>query len=665
MEQHIGRAVLTLTTMSVTRSPPPRRMALRPRTGGPPADEKLVDETAIIGKGGVRRSADEFELRMHMDKSPQSSGSNTSTAPQERETNVTFFISSASDMESSPKLTPVHPRDNRAVALRKQHAKQKEPQKTAPKAIRTAASGAREGTGVGKKKECEKEKENGEAKEEERAEETEKEQRLEKVEEEDNGKEVDEKVEIEEQKEEENVDEDWEVTYEREKRTKYKDNKSHAQAVLQKGIIHLRNSGNISKVCRKGIYGTLRTLMRLVTDTETGRERETRVAKKKDREIYTIDGETKGNHQDGDEKKVGNSDEKDKDRNTDADSDGKIVEMIKEHTKLLQENKKEMAKLTALLEGEREREKGNEEERRKENEKCMDLLKGNGLEIVKLKDEVGRLHEERRTYASVAAEPPSMRPVGAATIHSVIVTSQEETDTGEEVMERIRTAVNAREEGTKIECIRKAKDRKVIIGFGTREEMGKVKERLEKSGKKLNVAEIPNKDPLVVLKDVAKSNKDEDIIRGLRNQNKHLLKSLSKDDDRMEVRFRRRARNSLMDHVVLKVSPMIWGRLIKAGAVHIDVQKVRVLDQSPLVQCSRCLGYGHSRRFCRDTADLCCYCGGTHMSIDCRERREGCPPKCINCTRAKFGPVNHSAFSEECPVRRRWDDLARGAVQYC
>lgn len=251
------------------------------------------------------------------------------------------------------------------------------------------------------------------------------------------------------------------------------------------------------------------------------------------------------------------------------------------------------------------------------------------------------------------------------TMHSIIVTSQEETETGEEVLNKIRQAVDAKEGWIKVERVRKAKDRKVILGFGSREERSKARERLEKNGVRLLVEEVRNRDPLLLLKDVLAVNTDEDLIKAYRNQNREVFHGLGQDEDRIAIKYRKRARNPHTCHVVVSVSPAIWGRTLRTGSLHIDLQRIRVEDQSPLVQCTRCLGYGHGKRFCREGVDLCSHCGGPHLNSECAERLAGEAPRCRNCAKAQLDKVQHNAFYLECPVRKKWDRLARSAVAYC
>lgn len=251
------------------------------------------------------------------------------------------------------------------------------------------------------------------------------------------------------------------------------------------------------------------------------------------------------------------------------------------------------------------------------------------------------------------------------TLHSMVITSKDETETGDEVMEKVRRAADAKEGWVRVERIRKAKDRKIIMGFHTIEERDKMKKRFTETTPNLNFEEVKNKDPMLLLKDVLNINTDEDITKALRNQNRGLFDNLKEEESRVTIKYKRKARNPHTSHVVVVVSPVVWRRAMDVGYAHIDLQRVRVEDQTPLVQCTRCLGYGHSKRFCPDPADLCSHCGGPHLRVDCAEMVAGIPPSCRNCCKAKMENTAHNAFSRECPTRKKWDALARSTVSYC
>lgn len=309
------------------------------------------------------------------------------------------------------------------------------------------------------------------------------------------------------------------------------------------------------------------------------------------------------------------------------DKENRILKKLEEHTKALEDNSKKIEELKNTI------------EEQKEN-----LVKA--------------------SYASVAARKPD-RPQEQKTLHSIIISSNDETETGEQVMEKTRNAINVRDGGIQIEKMRKARNQKVIMGFKTVEERAKVKDRIQKAGSQLTVEEVENKDPLLVLRNVLNIRTDEEIVECLRVQNRGLFHGLDRRNDRIEVKYRKRARNPHQTHVVVKVSPILWRRALEAGMVSIDIQPIKVEDQSPLVQCSLCLGYGHARKYCLETVLKCSHCGGEHKKSECPGWLTRDTPECCNCTKAKLENYQHNAFSSECPVRRRWETLARSTVAYC
>ncbi|XP_063835567.1 uncharacterized protein LOC135084759 [Ostrinia nubilalis] len=219
------------------------------------------------------------------------------------------------------------------------------------------------------------------------------------------------------------------------------------------------------------------------------------------------------------------------------------------------------------------------------------------LELIKLRESVDHSQAvaatQRASYAQVVADQNRRQASDRSSLHSIVVTSRDEAEDSEEVLKQVRQAVNAKDGWVTVERVRRVKDRKVILGCRTIEERQKVQERLKSAGDRLLVEEMKNQDPMLALKDVLSYNSNDDVIAALRNQNGGVFHGLDKADDRVEFKFRRKARNPLMSHVVLRVSPQIYNRMMHNGTVHIDMQRVKVEDQSPLVQCSMCLAYGH------------------------------------------------------------------------
>lgn len=343
-------------------------------------------------------------------------------------------------------------------------------------------------------------------------------------------------------------------------------------------------------------------------------------------------------------------------------TDSVVIEKLTQHSELLLESSKRLGKLEETLEAAT----AVSALTSSENGSKIDDLK----EIIQKTTAVNGAHlkesaNEALSYASVTASRRGSRSDVHRALHSVVVTYNEGGETGEQVLNRVREVINAKSGDINIERVRKAKDSKIIIGCKTEGDRNALKDKLKAAKDTLKVEDATNKDPLIVLNDVLKNNKDEDILKAMRNQNKTHFRDLQDAEDRMSVKYRKNAKNPLTQHVVLTVSPVLWRRFVDSAFAYIDLQRVKVYDQSPLVQCSLCLGYGHSRRYCSGGTEKCSHCGEAHKKTDCDALREGKAPKCCNCTAVKADNPEHNAFSRDCPVRLQWDALARATVAYC
>lgn len=242
---------------------------------------------------------------------------------------------------------------------------------------------------------------------------------------------------------------------------KYKSRTAEAKACLLKAKLQIDKSKNLKTDIKAEVLEAVERLYRLVKEAEEARPA----------------GETPKTDKNPPDRKT--LDQEALEQNT-------IAAQMKEQTTLLKENNKKIEELKALIE----------------------------------------LKYERQTYASVAANRGTRTiPGNRETLHSVVVTSADETETGEEVLDRVRKVVDAKEGWVTVQRVRKAKDRKVIMGFKSKDDQNKVKERLQE-GNKLVVEEVKNKDPLLVLRDVLSVNTDDDVLRALRNQNRSVFHGL-------------------------------------------------------------------------------------------------------------------------------------------
>lgn len=272
---------------------------------------------------------------------------------------------------------------------------------------------------------------------------------------------------------------------------------------------------------------------------------------------------------------------------------------------------------------------------------------------------------EYKSYANITASKiKNIQPI-PPTLHSIVITSNNNMETGEEVLNKIKTILKPREGNVNIEKIRKAKNSKIIISCKTIEERKKIKDKINEATKELNVDNIKNKNPLIILKNVLNYNNDEEIINGLKNQNKNIFQNINEEENKIEIVYRKKTKNPHTNHIILRVSTKIWQRIIEQGKVHIDLQQITAEDQSPVIQCSMCLKYGHTKKYCTETDVKCSHCGDLHMRQECPIWLSKSKPSCINCTHANTQNTEHNAFNKDCPIRKKWDTIARSAIAYC
>lgn len=282
---------------------------------------------------------------------------------------------------------------------------------------------------------------------------------------------------------------------------------------------------------------------------------------------------------------------------------------------------------------------------------------------------ISKLTEEVRTFKEECAQPIPRGPFAgqrtyadaARPVHTIIVSSKNPADTADDVLNAITSSMDARREGLQIERCKKARDGKVVLSCAEEPDIKMLAGRFRE--RDLNVMEAQNKNPLVELRNVLTFNSDSDICESIQRQNKHITAGLDMMQEKIQVRFRRRARNQLECHVVVEVSPRLWKRLVNAGRLFIGMQRPLVFDRSPLIQCSKCLGYGHSGKVCEAAEIVCAHCGGAHERARCDKLNT--PPQCCNCKREGKTLLDHHAFSDVCVERRKWDGIARSRVAYC
>ncbi|CAG9790304.1 unnamed protein product [Diatraea saccharalis] len=109
----------------------------------------------------------------------------------------------------------------------------------------------------------------------------------------------------------------------------------------------------------------------------------------------------------------------------------------------------------------------------------------------------------------------------------------------EDVIQKAKKRINVKQEGIRVDRIRKCKDARVIIGCEEKNQLEAIEEKLTQ-GKELKVEKVKNKDPLVILKDVFNDIEDKDLLIAIKEKNKRIYGELPEDDTITKIKFKKR-----------------------------------------------------------------------------------------------------------------------------
>ncbi|CAG9795449.1 unnamed protein product [Diatraea saccharalis] len=255
---------------------------------------------------------------------------------------------------------------------------------------------------------------------------------------------------------------------------------------------------------------------------------------------------------------------------------------------------------------------------------CNETIKKIKEKTEETKDEIKKTIKESKkegdqgermdTYANITIGRKHQK---IETVHSLTVSSENKMDTSEEVLQRTSKILEAEKGKVRIDKVRKSKDQKIVIACNKKEDIDNIEKKL-RNAQGMTVEQMKNKDPLVVLKNTIYKMTDEEALEMIIKQNDVIFGK--EEEKEIKIKFMKKARDTERCHIVLQVKPTIWNKMTKRGHLYIGMERVRVENQSPLIQCTRCLQFGHGRKFCTQSADRCSHCGGLHLRADCPDR---------------------------------------------
>lgn len=215
----------------------------------------------------------------------------------------------------------------------------------------------------------------------------------------------------------------------------------------------------------------------------------------------------------------------------------------------------------------------------------------------------------------------------------------------------VLSSIRPAESGIKIDRVIKGKSKSVRI-VAARDDLDKLQPMLDKIG--MDVRRVDKLNPRLIVRDIPVDINKQHFIKDLIKQN---LDGVNEEDVKLVYWFP--AKNRQSTSAVVEVSPGVRSKLLNQARVYLGWSSCRVADHVRVLQCYKCLNFGHVAKDCRAASDVCGHCCGEHESRLCPNKAS--IRKCHNCVSAKIVAVDHSAFDTfACPIlQRRLKDRMR------
>lgn len=227
-------------------------------------------------------------------------------------------------------------------------------------------------------------------------------------------------------------------------------------------------------------------------------------------------------------------------------------------------------------------------------------------------------------------------------------------NSSKETKEAVLRAINPADVGLKVERVTAIREKGVKI-VARAAELEKIKALPSLAGEGLVVGAADRHNPRLIVYGVPTELMKEQIASDLLALNLNDFAGKTKE---AKVVYIFSSRERAFTNCVLEVSPEVRSFFMGASKLYFGFAACRFKDYVRIVQCYKCLAFGHIARDCV-ASPRCGHCAGGHEGKDCGRREDN--PVCFNCKACGSADFRHRAYDiSTCPIlRRRLADRAK------
>lgn len=227
-----------------------------------------------------------------------------------------------------------------------------------------------------------------------------------------------------------------------------------------------------------------------------------------------------------------------------------------------------------------------------------------------------------------------------------------------EVKKVVASKLKPTEEKIKIHSMRTAGEKAIVIEAETSEDAQRIMKSKNLTNEDLKIEVAKKKNPLIILYDVLKWRKEEEMKEDIYHQNFDTLIDKKEFEEGFKFKFKTGPRKEESVHHVVEVTPNIRKIIISKRKLYLGFQAVNVKDFVSVAKCAKCQAFGHVAKFC-NRGIVCGRCGEKdHNKNDCTKKEEDAI--CVPC----FYRKKECKDRENCPTYKMYWERAVSRINY-
>ncbi|KAI5633250.1 hypothetical protein NE865_14060 [Phthorimaea operculella] len=293
-----------------------------------------------------------------------------------------------------------------------------------------------------------------------------------------------------------------------------------------------------------------------------------------------------------------------------------------------------------------------------------------------IKEEVAKIQktiESKPSYSSILKNTPSAKPKKVkipTTKPAIIISPTKEVFSSAEMHEIVKKNITFKDTNFAPANIRYVSNNKISMEFDEPEQVETTLKKIHESNCPIKAEKSKKLKPMFILKGISKERATEELTELISRQNEAIKKAITSQED-LVFKFRRNNVKEDLYNAVFMTTPTIWRAAVAAGKVNIDHQRIHIEEYTPLLQCYKCLQFGHTRLRCTNENTICSHCSAmTHNFKDCPVKSDKSKVNCYNCDKhlkkhnSNLDVPNHAATSKDCPKVIQMTENLRTRIDY-